>query len=323
MVKIDMQQKVVIPGGGKSASSPIVEIDGNFLEMFGLRMSSGSMFSDEQYKTAAPVCLLDKARAIQLFGDAEPVGKEIEIRFLFKTIRLTVIGIVEDPLRLRSHIDAFDTASTSREAAMQYLTFKNVYVMLGVYKRALSKGSIMREVPLMLVKPDDISRLEALHADICEFMESEDIRYKGFTMTGWLDRIAVTTERIDENSNMIWVIILGVSAVLIMLVNYLAVREKFREIAIRRIEGASRSSIIIQMGTETAMISLAAGVGGILMGIAITHALCAWVVQWPPQFTVGEMTLAIGLSLFVGVLATILPALRAAQVDPAATLRYE
>ena len=259
-----------------------------------------------------------------MFGRASPLGKSIEIKFAFKRLRLKVIGVVEDPMKLRQHIDRFDSGSLARELAVQHLLFKNVYVMRGVYEKALSRYSLVsREIPLMFVKPRDLNDIDNLHMGISSFLDERRVRHKDFTMNRWLDKIDVTTQRINENSNLIWVIILAVAAVLIMLVNYLAVREKFREIAIRRVEGASRPAIIAQMAAESLFVSLLSGAGGVLIGVLLSHALCAWVVEWPPVFTLHEMALAMGLALLVGMSATILPALRASQVDPAATLRYE
>lgn len=323
LAQIDLQQKVVAPSTGMSAPCAIMEIDENFLGMFGLRISEGEGFGAEHFQSDEPLCLIDRARARELFGDASPVGRQIEIKFLLKSLVFTVIGVVEDPMTLRQHIERFDTGSLSRELATQHLVFKNVYVMRGAYKRSLSVYSVVREIPLMLVKPPDVNKIDEVHEGILSFLKKNGVRCRSYTMNRWLDSIAVTTQRIDENSNMVWVIILGVSAVLIVLVNYLAVREKFREIAIRRVEGASRPAVVAQMAAESLLVSLLAGAAGILIGVGIAHALCAWVVEWPPVFTAGEMALAMGLALFVGMIATVLPALRAAQVDPAATLRYE
>jgi len=238
LARMDLQ-KVIAPVTGKSASCPVVEIDERFLEMFGLTMREGRGFTRKQYGKGQPVCLIDGARARELFGRASPLGKSIEIKFAFKRLRLKVIGVVEDPMKLRQHIDRFDSGSLARELAVQHLLFKNVYVMRGVYERALSRYSLVsREIPLMFVKPRDLNDIDNLHMGISSFLNERRVRHKDFTMNRWLDKIDVTTQRINENSNLIWVIILAVAAVLIMLVNYLAVREKVREIAIRRVEGA-------------------------------------------------------------------------------------
>jgi len=323
LAQIDIQQKVIAPAAGKSASCTIIETDDRFLEMFGLKVSEGRSFTKEQFDSGDAVCLIDEARARELFGDASPVGKRIEIKFLFKTLKFRITGVVEDPMSLRTHIDRFDTGSLSRELATQHLIFKNIYVIRGVYRRALSMYSVVRKIPLMLVKPRNVDDIDKLREEISSLLDKEGVGYKSFAMNRWLDKIDIATERINENSSLIWVIILMVAAVLIVLVNYLAVREKFREIAIRRVEGASRLAITVQMAAESVFVSALSGAGGILIGVGITHALCAWVVEWPPVFTAAEMILAMGLAIFVGMIAAVLPAMRVAQVDPAATLRYE
>jgi ABC-type antimicrobial peptide transport system permease subunit len=317
-------KKVKVAPDGESKSCTIVEIDKNFLDIFGLRLLTGEDF---QYDAAAdpdaPGCLIDQDRARELFGNEPPVGRQIEIKYSFKTIAFTVIGVVEDPMQMRQYINKYDTGSLSRMPTAQHLTFKNIYVMRGGYKKPFSASDILGETTLMFVKPREMDDIDRLNARISAFLNENGVRFQGFTMNHWLDSLNATTARIEENSHLIWVIVLMVSAVLIILMNYMAVREQFREIAIRRVEGASRPAIIAQMAAESLLISLLAGVGGVVIGVGITHALCAWVVGWPPYFTVPEIVLAMALAVLVGMIATILPALRAAQVDPAATLRYE
>jgi putative ABC transport system permease protein len=309
---------------GASKSCVIVEIDDDFLDIFGLQLKEGDPFSKiGRPDPNAPVCLIDQERRRELFGDEPVLGKYIEIKYPFKSIAFKIAGVVEDPMSMRRHIERYDTGSLSRTLTAQHLVFKNIYVMRGGYVKPFSTSDILGETALMFVKPRNMEDIDDLNSRISAFLAEKDIRFQSFTMNHWLNSLDVTTARIEANSHLVWVIVLMVSAVLIMLMNYLAVREKFREIAIRRVEGASRPAIVAQMAAESLFISLLAGVGGVIAGVGITHALCAWVVQWPPDFTVPEIIMAMTLSVVVGIIATILPALRAAQVDPAATLRYE
>jgi len=309
---------------GESGSCVIVEIDDNFLDMFGLRLKEGQPFTKSQRPDPnTPNCLIDEAQCRKLFGDEPAVGRYIEIKYPFTSIAFKIAGVVEDPMSMRRHIEQYDTGSLSRTLSAQHLVFKNIYVPRGGYFKPFSTSDILGETALMFVKPRSMEDIDSQSAQISAFLAGNGVRFQSFTMHRWLDSLNVTTARIEENSHIVWVIVLMVSAVLISLMNYLSVREKFREIAIRRVEGASRPAIVAQMAAESLFISLLAGVGGIILGAGITHALCAWVVQWPPNFTVPEIIMAMALSIVVGMLATILPALRAAQVDPAATLRYE
>jgi putative ABC transport system permease protein len=307
---------------GPPKSCMIVEIDDDFLDMFGLRLLEGKRFGELSRSEAdAPVCLIDQARCRELFGDGPAVGKYVRmVQYPFiKAVSFKIVGVVEDPMSMRRQIERYDTGSLSRALTAQHLIFKNIYVM----RASRVKPLLVGKTSLMFVKPRSMDDIDGLNSRISAFLAGNDVRFQSFTMNRWLDSLNVTTARIEENSHLIWVIILLVSAVLIVMMNYLAVREQFREIAIRRVEGASRPAIAAQMAAESLIISLLAGAGGVVMGVLIAHALCAWVVLWPPNFTVPEIIMAMALSVVVGIISTILPALRAAQVDPAATLRYE
>ena len=336
--QIDLK-KVTALHNGVSNSCMVVEVDRNFFDVFGLRILEGRNldYSPVRGNSDIPECLIDQERRRELFGDASAVGryikveyplktitfrifgKPIEIKYPLKTITLKIAGVVEDPMTMRKQIDRFDTGNLSRMLSAQHLTFKNIYVARGSYEKPLPASNMT----LMLVKPPDMYDIDGLNSRISAFLGENNIEFQSFTMNRWLEALNVATTRLEDNSNMIWVIILSVSAILIMLMNYLGVREKFREIAIRRVEGASRPAIIAQVGIESLLISLLAGIGGIIIGVVVTEALCAWVVEWPPNFTVPEIAMALGLSIFVGTISAVLPALRAAQVNPAAILRYE
>lgn len=311
--------------GEAGASCPVMEVEENFFDLFGLRLIAGRNFdAAADTRAGAPlVCIIDRERARLLFGDSDAVGKEITIDYAFRSVAAKVIGVIEDPMTMRRHIDQYDAGGLARMMATQHLTFKNIYVFQGNFKPAFAFSHILGRLTMMFVKPRAASEIDQMHERISAYLNKRNVAFNSFTMNRWLDSIKVTTARIEENSNMIWVIILLVASILIGTMNYLAVREKFREIAIRRVEGASRRAIMAQMAAESLLVSLFAGVGGIIIGVGMAHVLCAWVVEWPPAFTVWEVAMSMALALLVGAVATVLPALRAAQVAPAATLRYE
>ncbi len=111
----------------------------------------------------------------------------------------------------------------------------------------------------------------------------------------------------------------GIGIMNIMLVS---VRERTREIGIRKAIGARASDILLQFLVEALVLSLAGGFLGIALGIAasvVIGALAGWGFQFNP-FTV---VVAVGFSLAVGVVFGVWPARQAARLDPITALRYE
>jgi putative ABC transport system permease protein len=98
--------------------------------------------------------------------------------------------------------------------------------------------------------------------------------------------------------------------------------ERTREIGIRRAIGARRRDIVRQFLTESIVISVAGGLLGVGFGLFLSWAI-AQVAEWKTIVTTSSILVAFFVSVAVGVLFGIYPALKAAQIDPIDALRYE
>ena len=319
-VSLVMGDMMPVAATGGSATALVLSIDLEFMKLFTLPLKSGRWFEERDLADGARICLVDEARAAELFGTTDVAGRKIRLG-VEETVELTVIGVVSDPLSLRAHMERFDTGSLARDIVTQHLTFKNVYILRGAFEKP--EGLQMKPFPFLLIKPGEGESLQSVRQEAQTRLDSLGVASSCYTMDGWIKMLQRATDRIDTGSSVIWIIILGVAGILIMTVSALAVRERFREIAIRRVEGATRIDIVVQVGLESLVLTLVGGVLGVVVGVFLALALSSWVVEWPAFFSFWEIAFALGLAVFLGAVAGVLPALRAARVDPAATLRYE
>jgi ABC-type antimicrobial peptide transport system permease subunit len=111
----------------------------------------------------------------------------------------------------------------------------------------------------------------------------------------------------------------GIGIMNIMLV---AVRERTREIGIRKAIGARSADILVQFLVEAITLSSLGGAIGVLIGAAATWAIGA-LAGWGFSFSLQTVALAVGFSVGVGVLFGVWPARQAARLDPIEALRYE
>ncbi len=116
---------------------------------------------------------------------------------------------------------------------------------------------------------------------------------------------------------------LVVGAIGIANMMFVAVRERTREIGIRRAVGATQPDIVVQFLVESVVLSLLGGAIGAAMGVALAVWLPGRVLDVPAVISTAAILLALGVSFVVGLLAGIGPAWQAASVDPTAALRYE
>jgi putative ABC transport system permease protein len=111
----------------------------------------------------------------------------------------------------------------------------------------------------------------------------------------------------------------GISFMNIMLVS---VTERTREIGIRMAVGARRRDIRDQFLAEALILSLAGGVGGIVLGLLLS-ALIGELADWPVHVGLDAIVLSVAFAGSLGVLFGLYPALRAARLDPIEALRFE
>jgi putative ABC transport system permease protein len=100
------------------------------------------------------------------------------------------------------------------------------------------------------------------------------------------------------------------------------VMERTREIGVRRATGARRNDIVRQFLTESVLISVAGGVLGIAFGYLLSW-LIARTAEWKTIVTSSSIVIAFGVSVAVGVIFGIYPAVKASRIDPIEALRYE
>jgi putative ABC transport system permease protein len=158
---------------------------------------------------------------------------------------------------------------------------------------------------------------------VLESRHRSGARYDVENLTAILDaaqQIALVMTIVLILVSTIALIISGIGIMNIMLVT---VTERTREIGLRMAVGASRHAVLEQFLTESVVISMAGGVIGILVGIAIPLSVRFFTDAIRVDISVTSVFVAFGVSVAVGVIFGMLPANRASQLNPTEALRYE
>ena len=131
------------------------------------------------------------------------------------------------------------------------------------------------------------------------------------------------TQRIFE---MVMVAIASISLLVggigIMNIMLASVLERTREIGVRRAIGARQRDVVRQFLIETTIISLSGGVAGILLGVGLSQ-LIGFLAGWSTIVTTSSIVLAFGVSVVIGIVFGLYPAVRASRLDPVTALHYE
>jgi putative ABC transport system permease protein len=133
-------------------------------------------------------------------------------------------------------------------------------------------------------------------------------------------------KRTEQLFNTVMVAIASISLLVggigIMNIMLAAILERTREIGVRRAVGARRGDIIRQFVIEAVLISFAGGLLGVVFGFGMSR-LIAWLAGWSTIVTISSILLAFLVSISVGLIFGIYPAVKAARLDPVEAIRYE
>ncbi len=266
---------------------------------------NGRSWTDAEDKAGAKVVVVNKKLAEQLFGDSDPIGKQVVIG----NVPFDVIGAYDKPLNpLGSDNDP--VAYMPMQAAITALNAQPRWVNIMVRPRDdVTRDAAIDEVTASLrgrrrLRPAAENNFAIITQD--KILET----YNKIVGTFFIVMISLSA---------VGLLVGGVGVVAIMMIS---VTERTREIGVRKALGATAGLILWQFLVEAATLT---GIGGAI-GLAL-GALVAWIVKTnfpiPAEIPLMSVVAAIGGSVLTGVLFGIIPAFRAARLDPVVALRYE
>jgi ABC-type antimicrobial peptide transport system permease subunit len=275
-----------------------------------LQMIEGRFFGPDE----RGVGVLDEWVAKKLFPGETATGRVVHVNRLGMSQTIRVVGVTKDPFEIRKKFEELDVTGSARSRILRMMEFKSIYVP-GSFTQAEQTihGAVIQAPlgrdPVALQEPL-IKRLGDRSGPVWVWARRE-----------WVGHVLQAADFGTQVANVVWIIVLVVTGVMILTVSLVAIRERYREIAIRRTEGARRAQVVGQLLVENMLLSAAAGVVGVGLSRWAGSVLHTRYISWPPAFLPFDVALALGLGILLGALATVLPALRAASLDPVEVLR--
>jgi len=171
--------------------------------------------------------------------------------------------------------------------------------------------------------PDDVEAVTESVKQILEARHRPGASYHVENLTAILNAAKSIALILSLVLVLVSAIALAISGIGIMNIMLVTVTERTREIGLRMAVGASRREILIQFLTEAVLVSLTGGSIGILVGVAIPLSVRFFVDNVQIPISTAAIAIAFGVSMMVGLIFGILPANRAAKLNPTDALRYE
>jgi putative ABC transport system permease protein len=278
-------------------------VNSDFFMAQQLELEEGRWFRPQDSHDHATVCILGSEVAYQLFGDESPLGKVIRA----DRDRYTVIGLL-------------------KSKGMSFFSWRNydddVYVpMATMVHRNPSHETIM----WFMAMAKDVETIPAFRLRVHEALVEVGMPAKMMKSNTFQEE----SQGFENVSLVLKILVAGVSAISlfvgglgIMNIMLVTVKERTREIGLRKALGASNSSIRFQFFTESMLMGLIGGAIGAVLGVGITYGVTGF-VQFPTVISTPAIFSGMIFSGLVGIVFGIYPAHQAANLDPAEALRYE
>jgi putative ABC transport system permease protein len=291
-------------GNTTSGSALIIATTPDYNRIRSQKLESGQFFTAAQ-STAKVVVLTDAAK-VSLFADTDALGKTVLIR----GTKFTVVGIIAAPDTSASAISGADPTENSIYMPLEAgkaLAGGNVQIM-----RILAQATSADEV-----KPT-VVRINA--ALLKNHSGQED--FSVLTQADLLDTVSGILNLLSTFIAAIASIALLVGGIGIMNMMLVTVTERTREIGIRKALGATRGNILLQFLIEAITLSLFGGVLGIAAAYGMGR-IAGKIAKITPVFTPQVIALAFGISVTIGIVFGLAPAIQAARKRPIQALKYE
>jgi len=278
-----------------------------------LHVAEGRFFDEQDDAASRAVCVLGESAKVSLLGYGQAVGKFVKINDTW----LEVAGVLGSQLVSSGQSSGGKMQDLNNIVYIPLNTFQYRYFDLSSYMKDELDGVDIRLRP----GADSLEIAKVVTA----ILNSTHHNTEDFTVTIPAALLA-QQQRTQTIFTYVMVAIAAISLLVggigIMNIVLATVLERTREIGVRRATGARRNDIVRQFLTESVLISVAGGLLGIGFGFFLAW-LIARTAEWKTIVTTASVLIAFGVSMAVGVIFGIYPAMKASRINPIEALRYE
>jgi putative ABC transport system permease protein len=293
--------------GARTGQATFVGADDGFTEIQGGELITGRWFTRGEMRSGAAVAVLDRKFAQRIFGELNPIDH---------TVRLggrpaTVIGVYDPPGNI------FAPPGSETAAIVPFLMLDHQFpidrtnaLFIAVKPRP---GVAMDEAQeAVMITLRSMRGLRPADRNNFDFISQDQILDTFNKITGVFFLVLIVLSSVG-------LMVGGIGVMAIMMVS---VTDRTREIGVRKALGATRKEIMLQFLVEAATLTGIGGLIGIVFGIGLSAAAAAF-VHVEPGVSPVLTAIAVVVSVGIGIVFGMVPAIRASRLDPVEALRYE
>lgn len=293
--------------GNNNYPASLTGVSSDYLYIRQLSVSDGTMFSDEDIKSSAKVCVIGKTIVDNLFPNGEdPIGKVIRLN----KIPFTVVGVLKSKGYNSMGQDQDEVALAPYTTIQKRVS--NVNYLGSIFCSAKTEKMTQKAVR-------EVSELLRQNHKLRDGEEND------FTVRSQEELSSMMTSTMDMMT-LLLACIAGISLLVggigIMNIMYVSVTERTKEIGLRMSVGARGIDILSQFLIEAILISVTGGIIGVIIGVGASY-ICKMIAGWPIFIQPFSVVLSFLVCTVTGVFFGWYPAKRAADLDPIEAIRYE
>jgi len=277
----------------------------------GLDLAEGRFFGEEEEKASAQVCVIGPKVRQDLFGYGPAIGRSLKVGDVW----LTVVGVLRTRFEGEEKLQGVRVVSPAND----------IYLPVTTARWKFPRPALRQELDEIIVTLDRSANSRESAAVINALLQRLHGGVGDYSIVV-PEALLAQSRRTQRIFNVVMGCIAGISLLVggigIMNIMLATVLERTREIGLRRAVGATRMDIRNQFIIEAFTLSIAGGLIGVIFGVGIARLVAAY-AGWQTIVTIFSVLLATGVSITVGLVFGIYPALRAANLHPIEALRYE
>jgi putative ABC transport system permease protein len=296
--------------GSRRITARVLAIGASYPAILRLRVDRGRLLSSVDERSSAKVCVIGAELARQLFGYREPVGERIRLGADY----YQVVGVLG--------------AQATSSPTIGALAWRDL------------NTAVLAPLATILGRTTEIAPAQRVDEIWMQAREGDQVEQIGQVVRQTLDRlhgapafdVVVPRELLAQRyrTQRTFSVVVGSVAVLALVVGGIGIMnimltsvvERTKEIGIRRTVGATRRHITAQFLTESLLMTLSGGALGIVLGAVVSVGITAY-AGWNTYISIVAVTLAFIVSVVVGVVFGLYPAVKAARLEPVDAVRYE
>lgn len=295
--------------GNKNWGTSMVGVYPDYAIVQNIEMEYGTFFDTSAVKNAATYAVIGPDTAEELGLPKNPVGEIIRVR----NTPMVIVGLTKakGDSGMMSQDDMVIIPITTLKKRIVGSRFPNSVQTISVKLYQDADNNIVTEQITALLRARH--KLKETDSDDFQITDMKQVMETMNTVTGYLTLLLIAIAAVS----------LLVGSIGIMNMMLVSVAERTREIGIRKAIGAQESTIVTQFLSESIMISFIGSMFGLVLGVGLSQGVGRFILHYNVPFSIWPVIVSISVAIVVGLVSGVMPAIKAAKLNPIDSLRYE